>query len=96
MREIWKFPLGQWGGVQELEVPGSTKFISAIKQYDKPTLYAIVDPTIDRITTKVWVVQTGTAFDSNLLTTHCFLGTVDFDDGDYILHVFVEKTVSYL
>lgn len=94
---IWKYPLDYANASQVLSVPGNAKFLSVIEQHSKPILYALVDPEeIMKVETEVLVRGTGDSISGEQLRTHVFLGTVKLQDGALILHIFVERTASYL
>lgn len=93
MQTIWKYPIQEISGYQFLSVPRGAKFLSAIEQYGKATLYAMVDPVAPVTQTKVVVRWTG-AMDDEYSGTHVFLGTVKLYDGEMVLHIFVEKRMS--
>jgi hypothetical protein len=96
VKTIHKFPLDEEKSRQLIAVPVTAKFISVIEQHGKPVIYALVD-TVLRITeAEVVILTTGEEINPSLLLSHICLGTVSLRGGAYIIHVFVERTASYL
>ncbi len=92
MQTIFKYRLGR-GKIHDLTMPQGSVIISAQNQHDAPTLWAAVDttqpPVIRRIATYV------TGGDMELGTNdEDFLGTIQFNGGSFILHVFDQGEIA--
>ena len=74
----------------ELELPKGAKVLSVINQYEQTCLYAEVDSgTTERDTYKF--IGYGTGNECYHDDSYSFLGTVAFDGGSFIYHLFYKK-----
>ena len=89
---VWKFPLTMCS-YQDLELPKGAQILCVQAQYDSLVLWAICDVHGEAKETRHFRVS-GTghrlAFgeDAKKYTSRKYIGTVQFDQGDTILHVF--------
>lgn len=89
MRKIFKYEIEQTDE-QVLSLPKGAKILSIIEQYNKPVIYAIVDPNEKEID-NYNVVTLGTGFDVYFelpRPSYKFLGTLSFMGGNLIFHYF--------
>lgn len=90
---IWKYPLGQTGtasGKKTVQMPKGSTVLSAVNQYNMPTVYALVDDTVKETETHTFdVCLTGGDVDHDASFT--FLDTVMLDERTYVYHVFHKK-----
>jgi len=85
LQKIYKYVLE--GVENKLNLPKNHKALSVINQYDKVTLYCLVNPEEELVETKYFIVGTGWELKDYILESE-FIGTVAVDDGTLIWHVF--------
>jgi len=84
VREVWKYELPHIE--TELEVPLGAQAIHVDAQKNKLCVWMMVDPTEDRMETKVFrVIHTGSRF---FLSDVEYIGTVLMKGETYVAHVF--------
>lgn len=92
-KTIWKYPLGKTGsasGYVEVKMPKGAIVLSAMNQYNIPTVYALVDDTINETEIHTFdVCLTGRLVSHD--ESFVFLGTVMLNEGTYVYHVFHKK-----
>lgn len=87
---IYKYSLN-WDKEQKIRIDSEAIVLDVQVQYSAITLWALVDPDpqdIDEIT--VYVFETGEPIQQDISNLK-YLGTLQFDDGMFIYHVFMEK-----
>lgn len=96
MRTIHKYPLAMdvqgFTPVYEqiLEMPKSAKILAVKNQYERPTLWAMVDPA-DKETRRVQVYCVGTGQTITFpFASVRFLDTVLTSNGQLVWHIFVK------
>lgn len=82
--EIWKFPIKF--GLQKISIPEHSRLLSVAAQDDQLMLWAVVVPSNQKTQREIYVAMTGQSCDDELRGP--FLGTVLFDRGEFVLHVF--------
>jgi hypothetical protein len=87
MKTIHKYPLEV--GMNILEVP-YLKILNVINQYNKPTLYVIVDTEMPYKEIQVIVAGTGWELEDNVLDNN-YVGTVN--TGSFVWHVFYKEGI---
>jgi len=88
---IHKYLLLPHSGVYEVEIPTNSTFLSVQQQFNKIALWFRVGiPIVDIKKVKFHVFLTGQDIMSPVYMFP-FLGTVQFDSGDFVLHVFQEN-----
>lgn len=81
---VWKYEVPVRNRF-ELEMPAGARIVSLQLQYDRPVLWAVVDPEAPKVTRMFGVVGTGTVVDFKL-PKH--IGTFQLHGGKTVLHVF--------
>jgi hypothetical protein len=77
MKTIWKFQLtSQW-----VSIPVGAKILSAQLQRGVPTIWAIVDPTAERIQRQFNILSTGSEFTLEFLGGSSYIATFQDEDG---------------
>ncbi len=87
---VYKYSLN-WDKEQKIRIDSEAIVLDVQVQYSAITLWALVDPDpqdIDEIT--VYVFETGEPIQQDISNLK-YLGTLQFDDGMFIYHVFMEK-----
>lgn len=88
MNKIYKYPIAQTDE-QGLTLPKGSQILSIINQYDKPVIYAIVDPnTKQGQMYNIRTIGTGHEIDDDL-SKYTFIGTLSFLSGNLIFHYFI-------
>jgi hypothetical protein len=87
---IWKYELARKPQQPQIlqGFPHGAEPLSVIVQDGIPVIYFKVDPDRDQI--KVFTIRLYETGVNVLSMKGKFLGTLSFDDGEYILHVFIE------
>jgi len=87
-KAIWKYelPLESCGQPQEVEIPDGATILSAMNQDEKLVVYAMVAPARKPRKYQFKVFMTGQAIPFTV--NHHFVGTVAFQGGDFVVHVF--------
>lgn len=83
---IWKYKLERGTVIELVTIPAAWEFLSVIEQNDIPVLYALVDPTAREETIQIYVRGTG---DPGPPPNYVFLGTIQMNSGNVVLHIFV-------
>lgn len=83
--EIWKYPIlnREW----TMDIKHSAEILSVDNQHNIPCIWAMVNPNNPPSPRRVRMVMTGEAMPEG---EWGFLGTVLCEDGNFVLHVFVE------
>ena len=84
-RVIWKYVLNMVG-TTKIQMPIGALFLSVGNQHETLTLWVLHDKSSVHETRRIQTVMTGE--EVNLSTNDSFLGTVPFDNGNFIVHVF--------
>lgn len=88
-RVVWKFILDTQSLMQIIEMPIGSEVLTAQVQQGKSVLWALVNP---RETAKVprnfMIVETGQSISRSVECTYKHISTLQFNEGNYILHVF--------
>ena len=84
-KTIWKYTI-QITDVQTVELPENAKILCVKIQYDIPTLWALVDPTLDREPIEIVTFGTG---QPDIETDNLeYIDTYLVMGGDFVGHVF--------
>lgn len=96
MKRIYKYPL-EMTDAQTIELPVGAQILSVQTQDQgrmfkdvRACIWAVVDPLAARQKRMVSMVGTGVPFGDGLALFD-FLGTVQFEEGRLVLHVFISK-----
>lgn len=85
---IWKYHLAP-SGETRIDMPEGARVLAVQNQQETLCLWAVVDPTARKHTRSFHVELTG--FDIGVEAERgAYLGTVQFNDGAYVVHVFEE------
>lgn len=84
MRTIWKFEL-QITDEQITYIPAHAVVLTIQMQYGKPCLWALVDPTAEKLSRKIITHGTGHSVPE---TTGDYIGTYMINNGELVFHVF--------
>ena len=85
MKQIWKFELGPDA---KIEMPLGANILCVQTQYDKPQIWALVDPTARTIRRRFRTYGTGHIMPVN---PGEYIGTFQLHNGSLVFHVFEEK-----
>jgi len=87
MKTIWKFPLAivNW---QDVEMPMGATILSVDVQKDILCIWALVDPTRNKVNRRIRIAGTGHEIDPRGLD---YIGTAQMAGGDLIWHVFMAE-----
>lgn len=85
MGQVWKFTL-QPTSVQGVEMPKGASILSAQEQRGAVNLWAHVDPAAGLETRSILMIGTGQEIDAGVLGP--YIGTVQVNQGDLVLHLF--------
>lgn len=87
MKQIWKYSL-EMTDIAEVVMPFGAEVLSAVNQHGILCIWAMVDPNEqNRITRRFRIIGTGHPIEDKEQLGK-FLGTVQFEKGQLILHVF--------
>ncbi len=90
MKTTWKFPL-EVVDLQLIKMPkGADVLPSAQMQFDRITVWAVVDDTAPMEMREFRILGTGHPMTGMNPTDWRFLGTVQMQDGALVFHVFVK------
>lgn len=93
-KTIWKYPLRPQVLRQtkfEIKIPKGATVLSAVIQCDIITVFALVDDTIKEEETLTFnICSTGEPINHD--DSYVFLGTVVFNEGPHVYHVFYKKS----
>lgn len=78
--------------VQYVEMPAGARVIAADNQDEELCVWAIVDTDRKPEKRVFYCMETGADASVAALQTSMFVGTVLFDEGAYVVHVFVRQT----
>lgn len=84
-KAIWKFELTPGNVV--IPMPKGARIISTGNQNGKIVVWAIVDPTAEKVDRLILCLPTGAPIVPKIEVMP-FLGTLQFDGGSFIIHVF--------
>lgn len=82
---IWKFPIEF--GARPLPMPRGAKLLSVAAQFDKPHVWALVNPQNEVVPRYVFSVGTGMACVPGIADA-TFVGTFQLRGGALVFHVF--------
>ena len=87
---VYKYPL-EMVHEQTISMPKGSKILSVQRQNKIPCIWALVNPNEEENEEKkILLIETGNIFNSPTDKLN-FIGTLQFIDGSYILHVFEIK-----
>lgn len=82
---VWKYELSP-RSVQHIGMPQDAKLLSVHVQDDTPCLWALVDPTKEKVARRIVLAGTGQYVDAELTGEH--VGTFLLAKGSYVGHIF--------
>jgi hypothetical protein len=85
---VWKHTLNIAGGIQEIEVPEDTEFLTAREQGNTIGVWYRCNPNLPMIKRELMVVPTGG--DAPSPDNWMFVGMASLEGGRYIFHVFLK------
>jgi hypothetical protein len=91
---VYKYTIGEPAitGVIAIDIPGNAKILSAHNQREQLHIWALVDPNAVFRQRIFHYFGTGIKFKNHDLLQ--FIGTVMFDNGNFVVHVFEELDMS--
>jgi hypothetical protein len=89
MKKIFKYG-GEVKDTFRLSLPKGAEVLSAISQYDKPFVYAMVDPDVSETEDFIFEMY-GTGHEIRHDDKFSFLGTIPLYGGQIIFHLFYKK-----
>lgn len=86
--KIYKYPLLIIGEVQEVIMPDGANILSIKTQYNRPVIWALVDPDVEKVKRRFRVFPTGARIKSP--ETMKYMATVQSMVGmeEFVYHVF--------
>lgn len=89
MKTIWKFPLKENHGIQNVYMPVNAEVLTVQQQFDKPVLWAIVRPDVPKELRMFELIMTGGEFAARKKDDERkYVGTYQTDGGEYVAHLF--------
>lgn len=85
-KQIWKYEL-QNEGVQELKMPKGADILTVQTQYEKPCLWALVNPDAVEVSRGFMIYGTGHPVPTEPYP-HKYIGTYQLSGGALVFHVF--------
>ena len=86
MKAIWKFPL-EYSQHNSLYIPRGAKILSCGIQNDQAVVWALVDPTAEKVIQVLKLFPTGQETDWLSNPNAEFIGTITFSNS-FVYHVF--------
>lgn len=83
---IWKFELKN-EGVQELKMPEGAEILTVQTQYEKPCLWALVNPDAEKVSRGFFIYGTGHPVPKEPYPQK-YIGTYQLSGGALVFHVF--------
>lgn len=90
MQKIFKFPLPLIG-LQVIPLAIGAEILCVQQQANRPFLWALVDPQARHMDLMFGVFQTGQEIAEIPGTTKEYIGTIQLNQGSYVMHVFQFK-----
>lgn len=87
--KIFKYGLQRKPGIQRLVMPGGSKILSVQVQCNEPMLWAVVTPEVAGEQYNIWMFETEQEMPPRYSDWN-FIGTLQFDNGNYVLHCFTD------
>lgn len=89
MRRIYKYTLpGVFAGKQAVLMPFGAEILSVQNQCETIAIWAYVDPEVERRVTRTFETFITGALVPETEDAALYLGTLQFDKGEYVLHIF--------
>lgn len=85
MKTIWKFPLSITS-LQRVEMPEGAEILTVQLQYERPCLWALVDPEQNTIQRYFEIHGTGNPIHVDMSVEREYIGT--FQQREFVWHVF--------
>jgi hypothetical protein len=98
-RTIYRFKLNFYASTPILSLPHNAEVLTAQNQHEELVVWVRVDkgwsiwttPIVQTQAKRFLVCRTGEPVEETILEQFDYLNTVQFEHGDFIVHVFVEK-----
>lgn len=89
-KAIYKYDFGDdVADLIDLNLPTGAEILSVNNQHGRLVLWAVVDTDVETTSSRIFAVySTGEILHMYIKNTMKFLGTVLFDDGDTVYHVY--------
>lgn len=84
IKQIWKFPL-ELNGACSITMPKGSEILTVQTQYNKPCIWALVDPKAVMTERIFYTYGTGHPVEDMEKT---YVGTYQLNAGAFVLHVF--------
>ena len=85
--KLIKFSTPVMDKILTIDLPEGAVILSVDEQYNKPVLWALVDPSTDIKPRNLYFALTGQEIEANREQLK-FIGTIKLDEGTFIVHVF--------
>ena len=83
---IWKFTKSFTADSEEIEMPKGAKILTIAMQHKHLRIWAMVDPTQDKVPRLIHIVGTGHDLSTRIMGE--YIGSFPLDGGPLIFHVF--------
>lgn len=86
-KTIWKFEL-ETKGYQKIEMPEGSEILTVQTQFEKPCLWAFVDPNAEKEDRFIEIFGTGERINCDMGVNRKYIGTYQLSGGNWVFHVF--------
>lgn len=93
MEKIYKYPLAL-EDKQTIEMPMGSQILSIQTQFNKPCIWAMVNPNLPPIGVKIEIYGTGESITNPFPSYLKYIGTFQINNGHVVYHVFLNELVS--
>lgn len=87
MKTIWKYELN-FEEFTKIEMPKGAEILTVQTQYNKPCLWALVDPEVEKETRTLELIGTGMKVYQDDGYERKYIGTYQYQKGEFVGHVF--------
>jgi hypothetical protein len=84
--QVWKFPI-EYNDEIEVKMPAGARLLHVAEQYDAPCIWALVDPSADRVTRRFRLAGTGHPINIPM-NKLVHVGTLLIRGGQLVFHLF--------
>ena len=93
METIYKYPL-ELKDKQTIEMPIGSQILCVQTQFDKPCIWAMVNPNLPPVGVKIEIYGTGGSITNPYPSYLKYIGTFQIYRGHEVYHVFLNELVS--
>ena len=92
MKTVWKYTLPIIGGIH-IQMPLHSEILSVKNQKENLVMYALIDPEISNVVGMRKFRIVGTGHHISFENHPCYIGSVLFQSGNFVAHVFEELDI---